>query len=189
MTSPELRILTVCTGNICRSPAAEYLLREAFGPAVEVRSAGTRAVVGHPVDAQMAAILPMDTSGFAARQLKPDMIRHADLVIGLAREHRSRIVDVHPAAVRRAFTLRELTRILQLPEFLGQPTPSTPGAALKGLIPRAAMARARARVRHAADDDVADPYGRSDDDFSTALAQITEAVTIIREAAERQSSA
>ncbi|MDX9839346.1 MAG: low molecular weight phosphotyrosine protein phosphatase, partial [Azoarcus sp.] len=47
------KILTVCTGNICRSPLAEFLLRERLGAAgkkAEVRSAGIGALIGHPAD-------------------------------------------------------------------------------------------------------------------------------------------
>ncbi len=43
------KILTVCTGNICRSPLAEGLLRKVLrGLPVEVSSAGTGALVGVP---------------------------------------------------------------------------------------------------------------------------------------------
>ena len=41
-------ILTVCTGNVCRSPAVERLLASKLGPTVSVASAGTHALVGHP---------------------------------------------------------------------------------------------------------------------------------------------
>jgi protein-tyrosine phosphatase len=53
-TRPVFRLLFVCTGNICRSAAAERFARQAFdelggvGRRVGVRSAGTRAVVGRP---------------------------------------------------------------------------------------------------------------------------------------------
>ena len=70
----HVRVLTVCTGNIHRSPAAQYLLAEGFGPhsGILVASAGTRAVVGAPVSDQMAALLRadgIDPAGFAARRL------------------------------------------------------------------------------------------------------------------------
>ncbi|MEO8284563.1 MAG: hypothetical protein ABI568_14370, partial [Pseudarthrobacter sp.] len=59
-TSLPIRILTVCTGNICRSPVAERLLQaglEQVKPgAFRVRSAGTRAMVGDPVQPLSARI-------------------------------------------------------------------------------------------------------------------------------------
>lgn len=183
-----LRILTVCTGNICRSPAAEYLLNEALGASVRVTSAGTRAVVGHPVERTMDALLPMATDAFAARQLSPRIVQNADLVLALSREHRSRVVALAPTAVRHAFTIREFARIVQLPDFLGSPTHGTPGAALSEMIPRAAVARARARVADPAADDIADPIGRSEDVFRSSLAHISDAVDIIAAAAYKMVS-
>jgi len=50
-------ILTVCTGNVCRSPAVERLLSTELGPTVQVSSAGTHALVGHPISQPMAALL------------------------------------------------------------------------------------------------------------------------------------
>ena len=45
-------ILVVCTGNVCRSPYIERRLRhELAGTGIEVTSAGTRALVGHDMDA------------------------------------------------------------------------------------------------------------------------------------------
>lgn len=170
-------VLTVCTGNICRSPAAEYLLRDALGPSVTVASAGTGALAGHGVEAQMAALLPMDCSGFVARQLTPALVRDADLVLGLTRSHRSRAVEMFPAAVRSAFTLRELARILQLPEV--PPPARPPSQALRELAPWAARARVRARALDPADDDIDDPYRQSDEVFATIHSQIATAVRAI----------
>ena len=55
-----LRILFVCTGNTCRSPLAEGLLRirvHQEGLAAEVRSAGVSAVTGGPISRNSASIL------------------------------------------------------------------------------------------------------------------------------------
>ena len=115
MTSP-FAVLTVCTGNICRSPAAERLLaaRLGAGSGVAVSSAGVGAVVGAPIPPPMAALLSgagVSPDGFAARQLTAAMLRDSDLVLVLTRGHRARVVDVYPGAVRRTFTLRELARL------------------------------------------------------------------------------
>jgi hypothetical protein len=45
-------ILCVCTGNVCRSPAAERLLAARLGPGVVVASAGTVAALGGPGSAR-----------------------------------------------------------------------------------------------------------------------------------------
>ena len=57
MSSDFFTILTVCTGNLCRSPAAERLLASKLGPTVKVSSAGTHALVGQPISEPMAALL------------------------------------------------------------------------------------------------------------------------------------
>lgn len=168
-------VLILCTGNICRSPAAEYLLRDALGPEVRVVSAGTQALAGHGIDDQMAALLPMDTTGFAARQLTADIVREADLVLAMTRDHRGLAVELHPPAIRRAFTLREFARIATMAGALE----GTPGEALAELTLRAPQLRVAARATSPAEDDVADPFRQADEVFAACQAQIAESVQII----------
>lgn len=172
------RILTVCTGNICRSPAAERLLAQ-LGPAVQVASAGVRAVVGHPIDPPMAAMLRadgVDADGFAARQLTASEIREADLILVMTRAHRSWVVEEEPSALRRSFTLLEFARIIGAPEF-----PDVAGASPAERL-RASAASA-ARHRHLGEvirgDDVPDPYGRDGAAFADAYSLIAGAVRSI----------
>ncbi|XKE65668.1 low molecular weight phosphatase family protein [Agrococcus terreus] len=117
-------VLMVCTGNICRSPLAEHLLRarlpRAFGadtlPDVQIASSGTRAVVGAPLEPEARIELERlgaaDHAQHRARQLEPDHVRESDLVLGLEREHRGAALVLEPVASRRAFTLREFARIV-----------------------------------------------------------------------------
>ena len=151
-------VLCVCTGNVCRSPATERLLQRALGPGVTVRSAGTHALVGRPVEPEVAALLKQagaDPTGFVARQLTVDDALGADLVLALAREHRSAVVDLAPRSVRRTFTLRELARIVSALD-----PAELPGAVvadrLRALVPLAGTRRQRSTP---VEDDVPDPYG------------------------------
>ena len=80
------------TGNICRSPAAEALLRhrtEALGVDVRVTSAGLlddgRRAAEHSVT--LMAEQGLDLSRHRSRMLTSDAVRSADLVLGMAREH------------------------------------------------------------------------------------------------------
>ena len=57
MAQEVFSILAVCTGNICRSPAVERLLASQVAPSVSVSSAGTHALVGHPISEPMATLL------------------------------------------------------------------------------------------------------------------------------------
>src|SRR3954465_11561123 len=114
---PEKRfqILCVCTGNICRSPAAERLLTSRLGPEVEVSSAGTQALVGEPMSPpidQLVQSAGAAAGGFLARRLTERLMQSADLVLAMTRAHRGDVVELWPQAVRRAFTLREFARLL-----------------------------------------------------------------------------
>ncbi len=80
-------ILMVCTGNICRSPMAEALLRQRLalrGVRAGVESAGLAALVGRPADPEAQALMlerGLDLSGHRARQLTPELLRGSDLVL------------------------------------------------------------------------------------------------------------
>lgn len=113
------RILAVCTGNICRSPMAEYLLRKALeraglGERVEVSSAGlSDEEVGNPIDPRADRVLKrhgIDASAHRARQMRGEDASGYDLVLALDEGHLDRIRRAYgraglPAHVRmlRAF--------------------------------------------------------------------------------------
>jgi protein-tyrosine phosphatase len=109
-----LHVLFVCTGNICRSPLAERLARtlgKQLGiPDFHTSSAGVRAVIGQPMHPHSAATLQElggDPEGFAARQLTPRIASDADLILGMAQEHRNAVLELAPARLNRTFTLGE----------------------------------------------------------------------------------
>ncbi len=175
-------MLFVCTGNVCRSPAAERLLAATGSHAVHVSSAGSYAMVGKPISAPMVPLLTSagaDPQSFAARQLTEEVVRGADLVLGLSREHRMAAVEMWPGVVRRAFTLLEFTRLLEVVD----PTTIPPGSVaerFRAVIPLAAAERRQVRGDPTIDD-IADPYLRSEADYAHAFGEIQEAIqTIVR---------
>ncbi len=124
--SPEVfRLLYVCTGNICRSPFAQFhtrfLLGARLGPwahAFAVHSAGVSAVRGHGMhDDSRAQLMSRsnhpDVAAFAARQLPDRDVLLADLVLTMTREQRSTVLGDVPKALPTTFTLREFARLLR----------------------------------------------------------------------------
>jgi protein-tyrosine phosphatase len=155
-------ILVICTGNICRSPISEGLLRNAlerrFGPAApDVSSAGTSGLEGSgamPESVQAASELGIDIAGHIARRLTPAMASDADLLLCMARDHRETFA---PPLDARAFTLKELVRLL---ETLPAPPTDAGPEILAGRIAAADVARRSGAVATSYDEDIADPLGQ-----------------------------
>lgn len=88
------RIITVCTGNICRSPMAELMLQRAAddaGLAVVVDSAGTTGwESGNPIDPRAAAKLEqlgIPSGSHSARQFRQEWFAQRDLILALDVDH------------------------------------------------------------------------------------------------------
>lgn len=114
-----LHILFVCTGNICRSPTAERLAaayaRRSEIPDLTVSSAGIRAVIAHPIHRDAATVIEAmggDPTQFAARQLKPNLMSEADLVVTMTKAHRDAALQMAPAKLKRTFTLCEASLLV-----------------------------------------------------------------------------
>jgi protein-tyrosine phosphatase len=118
-----VRLLFVCTGNVCRSPLAERLAlawaRQSLGAGVaglEVRSAGLRAPVGRPMDPHSAAVLTRldgDPTGARATAFDPAVAERADLVLTMTRAHRHSVLESVPHRLRRrTFTLLEAADLM-----------------------------------------------------------------------------
>lgn len=95
------RLLIVCTGNICRSPVAEALLRARL-PRLDLESAGLDALVGQGVE-PLARVLAegegLDVSRHQARQITQEMIQQADLVLVMSEGQRLAVAKLVPAAI------------------------------------------------------------------------------------------
>jgi protein-tyrosine phosphatase len=159
----NISVLFVCTGNVCRSPMAERLLRARLATRhdglVVASSAGSRALAGYAMDGASAAVLRDlggDPDGHVARQLTADMITAADLVLTADSANRSGIVRGAPLAMRKAFTMREFARLCTgLGPLGGEPTVD----ALRGRIADVAGQRGIAEPGEPGADEIGDPFG------------------------------
>lgn len=177
-------ILTVCTGNICRSPLAETVLRQVLQRLpITVHSSGTHALVGSPMTEQNQEIARelgvTDGAEHRARQIELEHVRDADLILALSREHRRAVVELLPKAARTTFTIREFAR---LTEALAKTKPDfshidDAGARMREAVK--AVAQMRGTVVAPADaeaDDVVDPYRQSDQVYKESADQLIPAV-------------
>ncbi|MDB5868878.1 MAG: protein tyrosine phosphatase [Polaromonas sp.] len=93
-------ILTVCIGNICRSPVAEALLKDRL-PGRKIWSAGLHAVVGHGAEETASEIAKqhgLDLSAHRAQQIAGWMCSHADLVLVMEASHQQELQKLYPLA-------------------------------------------------------------------------------------------
>ena len=144
---PTYRIVMVCSGNICRSPIAEVVLRRladdaGLGDRLEVTSAGTGTWhAGEPADVRAVAVLDRngyDGTAHSAQGFDPAWFADHDLVLALDRGHLRELRALAPDQAAR-------DRVRLLRSF----DPAAP-----------------------ADAEVADPYFGDDRDFATVLDQV-----------------
>ena len=105
-------ILVVCVGNICRSPMAEALLKDALREQQDiiVESAGLGALVDHPASEHAVTLMRergLDITAHRARQITPDMVRSADLVLVMEAGHKRAIDMNEPEARAKIYRVGE----------------------------------------------------------------------------------
>jgi len=154
-------VLVVCTGNVCRSPIAEGMLRAALiarlgEGAPVVSSTGTMGWEGSGADPSSvlaAAERGVDISGHRAREVRPEDAFGADLVLAMAREHADAMRNLVP---KRTFTLKEIVRLV---EALPPSQAGEPDAMLTARVVEADALRRSGFQGNPHDEDVVDPLG------------------------------
>lgn len=189
-----IRILTVCTGNICRSPYAERFLQTELNRispgAFFIDSAGIHALVGSQMDELAASRLAEvggTSTGFKARQITAEIVADVDLVLALSEEHRNKIVSLSPRLLKRTYTVREFAAVIQ--EVSANPNKKFPqgsgfsavGERWSALLKEASLCRHTARQRLTGAMDVTDPYRREIAVYDLMVAELLPALKTIIE--------
>lgn len=185
--SEEFTVLTVCTGNICRSPLAELVLAQRFADISEIRvhSAGTHAAVGHSIPEEaweIAGFMGVIVRRAAhARQVDEELLDAADLVLTMTREQRREVVELNPRTVRRTFTIRELSGLAAVTRdedivAEGAFPAASRAARLRAAVEAAGRRRSRRRnLKLPTHDEVIDPYGCNRDIYALSALQLAPA--------------
>ncbi|WP_421118880.1 hypothetical protein ACE2AJ_16145 [Aquihabitans daechungensis] len=158
---PTIDVAFICTGNICRSPMAEVLLRArlaAVAPEVVVGSAG---LLFDDRPAERNAVRAMakrglDLSDHRARTITLEMLRDASVIIGMERAHVREVGNLDLDLFSRSYTLPELVAAV---DVMG---PRPEGVDLRTWVETAGAARSP--LDYAASEpmtEVADPMGGS----------------------------
>jgi len=167
-----IRILLVCTANVCRSPMAEAILAGLLirrGIVAEVVSAGLLEA-GRPMAPEALQAVAGDNpaiSGHVSRTLTAEEVSEADLVLGMTREHVREVVVLVPDAWGCTFTLKELVRRGAVHGRRGA------HQSLRSWLADVSRDRQRSDLLGAAAvDDVADPMGGTPARFAETAAEL-----------------
>jgi protein-tyrosine phosphatase len=181
----EFHIVIVCTANICRSPMAEAMIRQAlraYGPdaaPITVESAGVYGHEGSPIAPGSAAALNalgIEDDGHRGRLLTPAIVGAADLVLTMEEGHRAAILAGSPEARDKTFVLREFARLAG-----GEAPPADAGVAARARALVTAAGRRRTVLPWAGVDDVPDPYGGPGEGYHACAALLLgEVGTLLR---------
>lgn len=186
------QILTVCTGNICRSPLAEQLLRARLGElGAVVSSAGTRGLASWqmtPEARHLAVHLGVpaaDADAHRSRFLTEQHLDAPDLILTMTREHRRTVAELAPSRLRSTFTIREFARVAAVvPESEVVAAANEGGADAAARLRSAVSALAGARglsipPSDPLDDDVVDPFRQPWEVYQQSAAQLLPAIEAV----------
>ncbi|MBB4866415.1 protein-tyrosine phosphatase [Pseudomonas nitritireducens] len=114
------QVLIVCVGNICRSPTAEHLLREAVRDSnIRLGSAGLGALVDKPLESKALATLARhghQPPPHRARQLTQDLLQQSDLVLVMERKHLRDLTQYSPQSRGKTFLLGKWQNDREIPD-------------------------------------------------------------------------
>jgi len=186
-------VLVVCHANVCRSPLAEFLLRDSFaGLGLQVRSAGAHARDGMALCADVAEFIADSSSGprFAS-DFRSVRVRPADtgsgMILAASAAEKSALAQLDPTTRRRAFTLREAAMLAEA-DIHAPAAPAVTAAELAQRWDALRRTGGLTMARNAGDFDIVDAHAGRRPRHEATVAGIVEATTRLSHALARDDA-
>lgn len=190
-----MRILFVCTGNTCRSPLAEGLLRKIVrerGLDVKVLSAGVAAMKGASMSMHAEAVLKDRgiVDKFESTPLHVELAEWADLILTLTQGHKRQVVYTFPHTADKIYTLKEFveddaTALAEREELQRLIADRELGKALGRKWTDAEERRLSELQQRMPVYDISDPFGGSRADYDRTAAEIAAALEKLADKLQR----
>lgn len=175
-----MKVLFVCTGNVCRSPMAEGFLRweaQRRGLDIDVRSTGTHAWTGRAATIEGRKVMNehgVSIDDFRTIELDRNLVDWADIIYGMSREHVRETLRAYPDAAPKTFTLKGFLELL----------PSVP-ASDNTVAWLEAAGKRKDELGPSIDADIDDPIGEREAAYRRVAGEIRGLVEQLAEGLER----
>lgn len=169
---PGIDVAFICTGNICRSPMAEALLRARLAEVAPTVTVGSAGLLFDGREAEYNAVRALakrgvDVRGHRSQRISVELLAGASLILGMERRHVREVASLDPDLFARSFTLPEVVRSGQL---VGARRPDEP---LRAWAERVSEHRSPADyVYEDRAGEIADPMGQTLRGFRTCAEAI-----------------
>jgi protein-tyrosine phosphatase len=168
----NIKLLFVCTANMCRSPAAAAFMRQRMAERETNALVGSAGLLegGHPCPQHLVFVMAtygLDLTEHRSRQLTPAIVEAADLIVTMERRHLREVALMSDEAFPRTFTLKELVR--RGTDIGGRPAEQP----IAEWMAKAHAERSAGDLLGASsEDDVNDPYLGSLEDYESTCRQL-----------------